>query len=41
VLASHMGVATYREGRWSESEVKPVEAISLSPAAHVLHYAST
>ena len=21
VLASHMGVATYREGRWSESEV--------------------
>lgn len=41
VLASHMGVATYGEGRWSEAEIKPVESISLSPAAHVLHYAST
>jgi branched-chain amino acid aminotransferase len=41
VLTSHMAVATYRDGRWSESEVKPVESIPLSPAAHVLHYSST
>src|ERR1700733_15685196 len=41
VLTSHMAVATYRDGRWSESEIKPVESISLSPAAHVLHYGST
>ena len=41
VLTSHMALATYAEGRWSESQVKPVESISLSPAAHVLHYAST
>lgn len=41
VLTSHMAVAAYRDGRWGESEVKPVESISLSPAAHVLHYSST
>jgi branched-chain amino acid aminotransferase len=36
-----MAVATYQNGQWGESAVKPVEALSLSPAAHVLHYAST
>jgi branched-chain amino acid aminotransferase len=41
VLASHMAVATYQGGRWSASELKPVAPIELSPAAHVLHYAST
>ena len=41
VLTSHMAAATYRDGRWSESELKPVGPIELSPAAHVLHYAST
>jgi branched-chain amino acid aminotransferase len=41
VLTSHMAVATYQNGQWGESAVKPVEALSLSPAAHVLHYAST
>jgi branched-chain amino acid aminotransferase len=41
VLTSHMAVATYQGGRWSASEIKPVEPIELSPAAHVLHYAST
>jgi len=41
VLTSHMAVATYRDGRWSEQEIKPVGPIELSPAAHVLHYAST
>jgi branched-chain amino acid aminotransferase len=41
VLTSHMAVAAYQGGRWSASEVKPVGPIELSPAAHVLHYAST
>jgi branched-chain amino acid aminotransferase len=36
-----MAVATYQDGRWSPSEVKPVAPIEVSPAAHVLHYAST
>jgi branched-chain amino acid aminotransferase len=41
VLTSHMAVAAYRDGQWSEAEIKPVAPITLSPAAHVLHYAST
>ena len=41
LLTSHMAVATYQDGRWSPSEVKPVAPIEVSPAAHVLHYAST
>jgi len=36
-----MAVATYQGGRWSPSEIKPVAPIELSPAAHVLHYASS
>jgi branched-chain amino acid aminotransferase len=36
-----MAVATFQGGRWSEAEIKPVAPIELSPAAHVLHYAST
>jgi branched-chain amino acid aminotransferase len=41
VLTSHMAVASYQDGRWNRSEIKPVAPIELSPAAHVLHYAST
>src|SRR5580698_6706097 len=41
VLTSHMAVATYQGGLWGPSEIKPVAPIELSPAAHVLHYAST
>lgn len=41
VLTSHMAVARYENGRWNASEMKPVGPIELSPAAHVLHYAST
>ena len=36
-----MAVASFREGQWQQSEIKPVEPLSISPAAHVLHYAST
>jgi branched-chain amino acid aminotransferase len=41
VLTSHMAVTTYQDGQWSASELKPVAPLQLSPAAHVLHYAST
>jgi len=41
LLTSHMAIATYHGGRWSEAEITPVAPIELSPAAHVLHYAST
>jgi branched-chain amino acid aminotransferase len=36
-----MAVAAYAGGRWSAAELKPVGPVELSPAAHVLHYAST
>ena len=41
VLTSHMAVAAYDGTRWGEFAVQPVAPLSLSPAAHVLHYAST
>jgi len=41
VLTSHMGAAAFHEGRWGATEIKPVAPVELSPAAHVLHYAST
>jgi branched-chain amino acid aminotransferase len=41
LLTSHMAVATYQAGAWSQSEIKAVAPIELSPAAHVLHYASS
>jgi branched-chain amino acid aminotransferase len=41
LLTSHMAVASWREGQWQQSEIKPVEPLAISPAAHVLHYAST
>jgi branched-chain amino acid aminotransferase len=41
LLAETMGIANYRDGRWSAFEITPTAPITLSPAAHVLHYAST
>jgi branched-chain amino acid aminotransferase len=41
LLTSHMAAASYHDGTWSAAEIKPVGPIELSPAAHVLHYAST
>ena len=41
ILTSHMAVASYQNGQWSATQIKPVGPIELSPAAHVLHYAST
>jgi len=36
-----MAAASFQDGRWSATQIKPVGPIELSPAAHVLHYAST
>jgi branched-chain amino acid aminotransferase len=36
-----MAVARYQAGRWNPGEIQPVAPLELSPAAHVLHYAST
>lgn len=41
VLVDHMSVARFQGGQWSTPELKPVGPIEMSPAAHVLHYAST
>ena len=41
VLVDHMSVAQFRDGQWSTPQLKPVGPIEISPAAHVLHYAST
>jgi branched-chain amino acid aminotransferase len=34
-------VATYKDGAWSSFELTPLAALSLHPAAHVLHYCSS
>jgi branched-chain amino acid aminotransferase len=41
LLADQMGIATYRDGRWSAHEIRPTGPIEIHPAAHVLHYASS
>jgi branched-chain amino acid aminotransferase len=41
VLADHMAVAMYRNGRWGRHELRATGPIEIHPAAHVLHYAST
>ncbi len=41
LLTSHMAVATFHNQAWSPSEIKPVAPLEISPAAHVLHYASS
>lgn len=41
VLTSQMAVAAFENGKWGAFDVRPVAPLALSPAAHVLHYAST
>lgn len=41
VLCEHMTVAHFTGGVWTEAETRPVEPLSIHPAAHVLHYSST
>jgi len=40
LLTDQMTIARFRDGRWSDFELKPTGAIEIHPAAHVLHYAS-
>ena len=39
-FAETMASAWHRDGRWEEPAVGPLEALSLHPATHVLHYSS-
>ena len=41
VLADQMAIATFRNGRWSDHELRGTGPVEIHPAAHVLHYAST
>lgn len=41
VFTPHMISASYRDGRWSEFDLRPVENYSLHPASLVLHYSQT
>ncbi len=41
VLADKMSIATFKDGKWSADEIRPVAPIPMHPAAHVLHYASS
>jgi branched-chain amino acid aminotransferase len=41
VFTDLMAVATFKDGAWSSFELAPMSALSLNPAAHVLHYCSS
>jgi branched-chain amino acid aminotransferase len=41
VFCKQMGMANLKGGEWGEFIVQPTQPIALSPAAHVLHYASS
>ncbi len=38
VFTDHMLMSTFKDGKWSEAEIKPFGPISYSPALHTLHY---
>lgn len=40
VLADKMAIIEFSDGTWSNHRVQPLAPLSLSPAAHVFHYAS-
>lgn len=37
-FSDHMFVMDYRDGKWQNAEIRPYEAISMSPATSVIHY---
>ncbi len=41
VFADQMAVMRFEDGAWSPFALEPFQNLSLSPAAHVLHYSST
>ena len=40
-FCDHFAIARFADGAWSDADIRPLEPLSLHPAAHVLHYAST
>ncbi len=40
-FCDHFAIAEYKNDTWGEPEVRPLEPLTLHPAAHVFHYAST
>ncbi len=40
-FCDHFAIARYTAGAWSAPAIQPLEPLSLHPAAHVFHYAST
>ena len=41
VFAERMAQARYADGQWSAAGIVPLEALSIHPAAHALHYGSS
>jgi branched-chain amino acid aminotransferase len=41
LLAPMMVIADYAEGKWGAMDIRPVAPLSIHPASHVLHYASS
>ena len=41
VFADKMAITYFRDGAWSDVEMRPVEPLALHPSAHVLHYSSS
>lgn len=39
VFTDHMAIAEYRDGGWHDARIAPRQALTLDPAAPVLHYA--
>jgi len=40
-FCDHIAIARYADGAWSAPSIEPLAPLSLHPAAHVFHYAST
>ncbi|MAD91148.1 MAG: branched chain amino acid aminotransferase [Gammaproteobacteria bacterium] len=40
-FCDHIAVCNYEDGFWKAHAIKPLEPLSLHPAAHIFHYAST
>lgn len=41
ILTDKMAIASYRDGAWSEAEIRVTGPLEIHPAAHALHYGSS
>jgi len=41
VFCDHMSIARFENGSWGEATIQPLAPLSMHPASHVFHYAST